>query len=87
MFTIKIALVGFSMMVALSTVAQAYHERFGNGGTWVTIPDSSTDESVRSQQSAYHPGIFDGAGTAKASRLVASSSGRHLRTKALSSVR
>jgi hypothetical protein len=87
MFGIKTALVGFGMLVGLSTVAQAYDERFGNGGTWVTIPDSSTDASVGSRQSVYHPGILDNAGTGKASRLVASSRGKHLRTKALNSDR
>lgn len=40
MFKIKIVLIGFSMVVALSTAARAFDLRIGNGGTWVTVPDS-----------------------------------------------
>ena len=81
MFKIKIALIGFSMVVALSTAARAFDLRIGNGGTWVTVPDSSTDGSVDSRRSPYHPGTLGDGGTANAHDLVASPSSMHLRTK------
>ena len=87
MFPFKTALVGLSMAATLSSAAQAYEERFGNGGTWVTIPDSSTDGSVGTRQSADHPGIRGDAGAATASRFVASPSSKHRLTKAPNSVR
>jgi hypothetical protein len=87
MFKIKIALIGCSMVVALSTAAQAFDLRIGNGGTWVTVPDSSTDGSVDSRRSPYHPGTLGDGGTANAHGFVASPSGMHLRTKVPSSVR
>jgi hypothetical protein len=87
----KIALAGVLILgtasTALSTAAEAYDMRFGNGDTWVTIPDSSTDGSVGSPRSVYHPGIFGDTDIAKAYGFVASPSDKHLRTKAPRSIR
>jgi hypothetical protein len=52
MSTIKIALIGFGIVVALSTAAEAYDQRFGNGTSSVTITPS-TDTSVESQSPAF----------------------------------
>src|SRR6202035_613666 len=47
MSKIKIAVMGFGLVVALSNVAQALDLRIGNGTTWVTV-EPSTDDSVGS---------------------------------------
>ena len=87
MFTIKVALIGLSLAAALSTAAQAYSEQFGNGGSWVTIPNSASDGSTGPTQSVYHPGLLGVAGAAKAYAPVSSSGGRHSRVKPSNSIR
>ena len=47
MSKLKIALIGCGIAVALSSAAQAFDVRIGNGSTWVTINPATTSSEAR----------------------------------------
>jgi hypothetical protein len=51
MSTIKVTLMGFGILAALSNAVHALDLRFGNGSNWVTV-EPSTDASIGPRQSS-----------------------------------